>query len=323
MHFDKPQVIVFANQKGGCGKTSSAVHVAAALSLEGYRTCLVDVDGQCNASMAVGVDPEMLRREKIPSVLDIYLNRRPGSEIAMPVGGEFYGNNLFLIPGHPAVGAVHMNLEAKMKSEVLTEGYSPEDEDDLRKNHRDRLARSFDSFAGKMDFIVIDTPPDLGFLLSTALRSGDYFVIPLFPSEFEVRGMERLIATANKIKHRVNPRLRLLRVLMGAFDNTASLDKQLRESLKDQFGEFMSDTVITRGVRMREVASHGKPIFEHAPSSEQAQQFRAFTKELETTILAGMEKAPASTSDTAAGSGGVLAEAPANQPLESEGVANG
>ena len=87
---NKTQTIVLANQKGGCGKTTTAVQLATGLALEGYRTCLVDIDGQCNASMALGLDPEQLKRDTQPTVLDVYLKKRPAAQIAVPVRADAF-----------------------------------------------------------------------------------------------------------------------------------------------------------------------------------------------------------------------------------------
>ena len=276
----KTQTIVLANQKGGCGKTTTSVQLACGLALEGYRTCLVDLDGQCNASMALGLDPDQVKREKQSTVLDVYLNKRPAASIAVPVRAEAFDGKLLAVPGHTAMAAVHPSLEADMKRESLTDGLSPEDEDDRRVEHRDRLRKSLESLHDQCDFIIIDTPPELGFLLSTALRAGDWFIIPVMPSEYELRGMQRLIETAKKVRSRSNPDLRLLRILVGAFDKSTVLDGEIFAKLSRQFGKHLSPVKVTRGVRLRESFSYNVSVYEHAPESDQAKQFREFVREV-------------------------------------------
>ena len=277
---NKTQTIVLANQKGGCGKTTTAVQLATGLALEGYRTCLVDIDGQCNASMALGLDPEQLKRDTQPTVLDVYLKKRPAAQIAVPVRADAFEGRLLAVPGYTAMAAVHPSLEADLKRESLTDGLSPEDEDDRRVDHRDRLRKSLESLHDDCDFIIIDTPPDLGFLLSTALRAGDWFIIPVLPAEFELKGMQRLIETAKKVRARSNPELRLLRILVGAYDKSTVLDAEIYSKLKRQFGAHLSPVKVTRGVRLRESFSYHVSIYEHAPESDQAKQFRAFVREV-------------------------------------------
>lgn len=288
----KTQTIVLANQKGGCGKTTTAVQLACGLALEGYRTCLVDLDGQCNASMALGLDPDKLKRDKQATVLDIYLNKRPAANIAVPVRAEAFDGKLMAVPGHTAMAAVHPSLEADLKRESLTDGLSPEDEDDRRVDHRDRLRKSLESLHDQCDFIIIDTPPDLGFLLSTALRAGDWFIIPVLPAEFELKGMQRLIETAKKVRSRSNPDLRLLRILVGAYDKSTVLDSEIFSKLSRQFGKHLSPVKVTRGVRLRESFSYSVSIFEHAPESDQAKQFRAFVREVAQAVTETQPEEP-------------------------------
>lgn len=297
MKFPRTQAIALANQKGGCGKTSSAVNLSAGLALEGYRTCLVDLDSQCNASMTFGVDPEEYRRSKKPTVLDAFINKKPANQIAMPVAGDKgearFDGNLSIVPGHPALSALHQQLEASLRMEALTQQLSPEEEDDHRRDHRERLGRSLDSLQADFDFIIVDTPPELGFLLSSALRCCSWFIIPVFPSEYDLNGLQRLIASAKKIRERNNPTLRLLSVLVGNYDRSTLLDQQIYDRLSAKFGGHMSKVRVPRGVKMRESTSHHMTIFEHAPSSDQAEQFRIFSREVVERIQKSLSEAPA------------------------------
>ena len=274
MRFDRAQVIVLSNQKGGCGKTTTAVNLSAALSLHGYRTCLADIDGQCNATTSFGIDLDDLQRQKRPSILDVYLNRRPAESIVFPVGGgERFGDALYILPGHRSLGAVPHRLEAEMRAEAMEEGMSSEDEDEMRLDHRTRLRASLDSLKGAFDIIIIDTPPELGFLLSTALGAADWFIIPVFPSAYDMAGLERLMANVTKVRRQRNPDLRLLGVLVGNFDKTTVLDQEIYDALKAKFNAHLSPTTIRRGVRLREAAAHGLTIFEHDPQGPIAAEF--------------------------------------------------
>lgn len=296
MRLSRTQTIVLANQKGGCGKTTTAVNLSAGLALEGYKTCLVDLDGQCNASTTFGIDPEEYRRSKKPSVLDAYINKRPAEQIAVPVAGRF-NDLLSILPGHPALAALHQQLEAGLRMEALSQQLSPEEEDDHRRDHRERLVKSLESLHQEFDCVVLDTPPELGFLLSTALRAGDWFIIPVFPSEYDLNGLQRLTASAKKIRERGNSRLRLMSVLVGNYDKSTVLDEQIYTRLRQKFGEHLSKVRISRGVKIRESTSHHTTIFEHAGSSDHAAQFLEFTRE----VAARMEKSLAETPQPAGG----------------------
>ena len=310
MRFTRTQTIVLANQKGGCGKTTTAVNLAAGLALEGLRTCLVDLDSQCNATMTFGIDTEDLRRAKKPTVLDAFINKRPARQIAIEVPERFDGM-LSVLPGHPSLSAVHQKLDSDLRMEALDKGLSPEDEDDQRANHRERLADSLADLHDEFDCIVVDTPPDLGFLLSSALRSGDWFIVPVFPSDYDLKGLSKLTQSARKVRERGNPGLRLMSVLVGNFDRSARLDQDIYEQLRSKFGEQMSAVKVTRGVRMRELPSFQTTIFEHDPKCDQAEQYRDFCREVIKRIERrerGVAEAVAPTVNSAQPSGSVQTE---------------
>ena len=146
---------------------------------------------------------------------------------------------------------------------------------------RGRLSRSIESLHGQVDFVLIDTPPDLGFIMTTALISADYFIIPVFPSGYDLKGLETLMGTADKVQKRLNPALHLLGVVMGNVDNNARLDADIRQMLRRKFGEDrVFETSIGRSVKHREAPVYGRTVFEHAPSLPAAQQFTELSREV-------------------------------------------
>lgn len=319
MKLARTQIIALANQKGGCGKTSTAVNLSAALATDGYRTCLVDLDGQCNASSTFGIDPEEYRRSKKLTVLDAYINKRPALQLAHNVGENRFGGMLSIVPGHPALAALHQQLESGLRMEALAQQLSPEEEDDQRRDHRERLLKSLDSLREDHDFVILDTPPELGFLLSSALRAADWFIIPVFPSEYDLNGLQRLIASAKKIRDRSNPNLRLLCVLVGNYDRSTLLDQQIYQRLQQKFGKNLAKTRIGRGVKMREATSHHLTIFEHAPSSDQAVQFLEFARE----VIARLEAASKTDLTTSAPGSAAPGESQMMETEMGEEVGNG
>ncbi len=272
--------IAFVNQKGGVGKTTASTMLSAGLALRGFKVCLVDVDGQCNSSMALGADPEDIKRQKALSVLDIFLNKKPAAVIARPVREDFFAGKLFVVPGHPAMDAVHPKLEADLKAETLTDGLSPEDEDDRRTDHRDRFKHSLESLNDSFDFVIVDTPPSLGFQLSSALRAVDWFCIPMLPSSFELKGMQRVIGTAQKIRKRANPKLSLLSVLITQYDRRTRLDADIYSDMHKNLGDRLSKVKITASVRLRESYSRQGTIFEHPLGAQLAAEYMAFVDEV-------------------------------------------
>ncbi len=185
MKLPKTQTIVFANQKGGCGKTTGSVSVAAALAQLGYKVTLVDVDAQCNATDTFGVDRDELAKQGHFTIADAYLAKKPISEIQFTLPGRFSGN-LTIAAGHRGLNGMQARIDAEIQARVAGEQASDLDADDLRNEYRQRLRNSVSSLQGKSDFVIIDTPPELGFLLTTALIAADWFVLPTFPSGYDL-----------------------------------------------------------------------------------------------------------------------------------------
>jgi len=285
MRFERTQVITLANQKGGCGKTTTAVSLSAALAQEGYSVCVVDADPQCNATDTFGIDRDELAHEGRYTLADAYLNKRPAREIAYGTGeGEFedrFGGLLRVVPGHRALGTVSHRLDAQLQATVANDDFSDLDADDIKSEHRHRLKSSLDALRGQVDIIVIDTPPDLGFLMTSALIASDWYIIPVFPSGYDLKGLETLWRTVEKVRERYNPGLQLLGVLLGNFDARPKLDNDIQQMLIRKFGEdVVFSTTINRSVKHREASIYGQTIFEHAPDHQAAEQYLEFAREV-------------------------------------------
>lgn len=281
MRFKTTQVIVLANQKGGCGKTSSTISIAAGFAKLGYSVCVVDTDPQCNATETFDVYPDQLQKEGKFTLADAYLVKKPAIEIQIGFGARF-DNNLFLVPGNRGLGSVGPRLESKVKEQIASdETLSSLDEDDIRNEHKLRFKKSIDSLRGVHDVVLIDTPPNLDFLMTTALIAADWFVIPVFPSGYDLDGLTTLVRTVEKVRKRYNPKLRLAGVLLGNYDRSASLDRDIHGALEKRFtADYVFRTTIGRSVRFRECTVYKQTIFEHDAAGPQAANYLELVREL-------------------------------------------
>jgi chromosome partitioning protein len=299
---EETAIVALANQKGGCGKTTTAVSLTAGFAHEGYSATLIDVDPQCNATDSFGVDRDELAKAGRYTTADIYLGKKPAAEIEIAFPKRFRGE-IGLVPSHRGLTSVPQRLESALQTQLAHEDSSELDADDLKDEHRERLKHSLNSLRGRRDVVLIDTPPDLGFLMTTALIAADFFIIPVFPSGYDLKGLETLMRTVEKIQKRFNPGLRLLGVLLGNYDTTAKLDSDIHNMLSRKFGKrLIFDVKINRSVKHREATVYGRTIFEHAPDGQPAAQFVDLIREI-TARLKGQGTAEQVLTSEATGRG--------------------
>lgn len=280
MRLKRTEIIVLANQKGGCGKSTSAVSLGSGFAHAGYSVCVVDVDPQCNATDTFGISRDELAKAGMYTVADAYLAKKPAFEIELGFD-ERFGGRLTVIASQRGLGSVSHRLDAQLQATIVNDNYSELDADDMKNEHRQRLKNSLDALRGVHDVVLIDTPPDLGFLMTTALIAADWYIIPVFPSGYDLKGLETLTRTVEKVQKRYNPRLRLLGVLLGNYDTRAKLDNDIHRMLARKFGDdLVFHTTINRSVRHREAPVYSRTIFEHAPGEQAAEQFLALTHEV-------------------------------------------
>ena len=272
------KIVTVANQKGGCGKTTTSVGLGAGFALFGRRTCVIDLDAQCNLTSIFGIDLDAHSREGGYTAVDIYVSRLSARQVAL---SQDYGPSSFgIVPGHGAMNHVYAKLESEVKSALIEGDQSPLDEDDMRAEQRERLRRSVATLEPFFDYVVIDTPPQLGFLLTTALIASDYCIVPVLPSAFDLDGLGKLTTTVRKIQERANPKLELLGVLLNRVEKRTKLDQQVYDMLAERFGKRCFKTQITSSVKHREATVSHTTIYEHAPGHPASNQYLDLTEEV-------------------------------------------
>lgn len=255
--------IAVANQKGGSGKTTTAVNLAACLSMKGCRTLLIDLDPQAQASTCLRVE----EREPKGSVFDAILETRKGvgdlRDLYVPIA-----HGLTVLPSENLTADDEARLIAQPDREV-------------------RLREMLEKAKGEYDFGVIDCPPTLGILTQNALMASNAVLLTIEPSFLALHGVGRLLELVQRVRTS-----RALRVFAVAtmVDGRTSFTREVLEDMRGYFQDMMLSTVIRQNVRLRECASHGEPIFTYARSSRGAEDYRALTDELLGRIVKGIEE---------------------------------
>jgi chromosome partitioning protein len=246
-------IITVANQKGGVGKTTTAINLAAAVANKGFQTLLIDLDPQSNSTMSF-VDPRSVSR----SMFDVLVSEQLSFKdviVATSVA------NLFLAPSKIAL--------AKLESKLIGELDGPF-----------RLKDKIKDAATEYDYIFIDTPPTLGMITVNALVASTHVLVPIQSSYFALEGTDDLLETIEKIKSRPNPNLQLLGVVITMHDKRTTLARDIHQQIGQVFGERLFNTIITKSIRLEESPAYKESIFTFAPKSSGAMEYYSLSEEI-------------------------------------------
>ncbi len=253
------KIISFANQKGGVGKTTSAVNIAASLGVLGYNTLLVDLDPQGNATSGVGIAKKGLER----TIKDVLVGDTEAKEAIIQTKFE----KLSLIPANMSLAGTEFDL----LQEDTTEPWAA-------------MRRAFAPIRDEYDYIIIDCPPSLGMLTMNSLSASDGVVIPMQCEFYALEGLSQLMITISKIKAHYNNTLTVTGILLTMYTNRLLLTQQVQNELKRHYAGKLFETHISRGVKLSEAPGFGVPVYYHDKKGKGSTEYLAVANELSTRI---------------------------------------
>jgi chromosome partitioning protein len=245
-------VLAVANQKGGVGKTTTAVNLGASIADAGYRTLLADLDPQCNATVALGV-----AKDVHPNVYDCLSGDLPLSEATTSSSID----RLDVVPSTPGLAGANVELPRIPGSETIL---------------RERLGTVRDRYL----FTLLDCPPSLGPLTVNALVAADKVIVPVQTEYFALEGLAQLLDTLSLIQRELNPRLTVAGMILTMHDGRTRLARDVEREVREHFPELVFDTVVPRNVRLGEAPSFGVPVIRHAPQSAGSAAYLKLAKEV-------------------------------------------
>ncbi len=245
--------IAIVNQKGGVGKSTTAINLGASLSEQDRKVLIVDVDPQGNATSGLGLEKSDLEY----SIYDALINDTPLNKIIKPTGHD----NFYILPANIDLAGAEIELVSLMSRES-------------------RLKKKIQESNIEFDYIFFDCPPSLGLLTLNALTASDNIIVPIQCEYYALEGLGQLMQTVELVQSNLNPDLTLLGVVLTMNDARTNLSSQVIEEVKKYFGKDVFNTIIPRNVRLSEAPSFGEPIVTYDPSSRGAKAYKDLAKEV-------------------------------------------
>ena len=247
------RVIGIINQKGGVGKSTTAINLSAALGEMGKQVLLIDLDPQGNCSSGLGIEKGLIRQ----CIYDVLLNDAPLEEVIIPDVAE----GLDVAPATINLAGAEVELVSEMARE-------------------NRLKDAIGSMRGKYDFVIIDCPPALGLLTVNAMVAADKLLIPIQCEFYALEGVTKLLESMKRVKSRLNPSLDIYGILLTMYDSRTILSKQVADEVRDYFGRLVFSTPIPRTVKLSEAPSFGQPITQYDPRGRGSLSYIELAKEV-------------------------------------------
>ena len=248
------RVVALANQKGGVGKTTTAINLGASLAVAEQRTLIVDIDPQGNATSGLGVD----RRDSLPTIYDALVSEIPVRDCARE---NLHFPCLSLVPSNWDLVGAEMQLVNRPERERI-------------------LAKALDAIREDYDYILVDCPPSLGLFTLNTLIAADSVLIPIQCEYYALEGLSQLLSTIRVVQRGMNPQLEIEGVLITMYDRRLNLSKQVADEAREYFGAKVFATTIPRNVRLAEAPGFGQPIVVYDVLSAGAQSYLALAREL-------------------------------------------
>ncbi|MFW5904799.1 MAG: ParA family protein [bacterium] len=272
------RVIAIANQKGGVGKTTTAINLGAALAVAEHPTLVVDTDPQGNATSGMGIEG----RNALPTIYDVLVEDRPIQDAILR---EVHFPCLDLIPSTRDLVGAEIELVGEGSRETI-------------------LKRAFEPIRSEYEYILVDCPPSLGLLTLNTLAAADSVLIPIQCEFYALEGLSQLLNTVRLVQRNLNPALEIEGVLLTMYDRRLNLSNQVAEEAREYFGDKVYETVIPRNVRLAEAPSFGQPILQYDILSTGARSYLRLASEV--------------ADRTAEGSGDRVPNLPEPEPTEAE-----